>query len=178
MATSRTAKRYSREDAQTIIAKLKTKPFEDLHPLFKEGSLPSFYEIEGDTTGSLLPWDPETPWWVKLQSVILFDSPLGRWTGKRFMTPFNEGKRGKGINLFQNRVLPRRFRFDTSIQKAQADQKPCLVLDYVHLPLSLFSIRDELRKIDDGVFLGQGYAKLPWDKEHFLLVYFAICALQ
>ncbi len=178
MATSRTAKRHSLQDAEAIIAKLKTESFEDLRSLFKEGTPPSFYGTEGDTTGSLLAWDPEIPWWVKLPSVILFESPLARWAGKRYITPFDEVKRGKGINLFQNRFLPRRFRFVTSIQKALADQKPCLVLDYIYLPLSLFSTRDEIREIDDGAFLGHGYLKLPWDKERYLLRYFAICALK
>jgi hypothetical protein len=90
MATSRTVKRHSLEDSQAIIAKLKAKSFEDLHSLFKEGSLPSFHEIEGDTTGSLLPWDPETPRWVKLQTAILSDSPLSHWIGKRYMTAFDD----------------------------------------------------------------------------------------
>lgn len=178
MVTSRTIKRHSSEDAEAIIDKLKIKSFEDLCSLFKEGTLPSFYGIEGDTTGSLLSWDPETPWWVKVPGVILFENPLARWAGKRYMTPFDEVKRGKGINLFRNRFLPRRFRFVTSIQKALVDQKPCLVLDYVYLPLSLFSTRDEIREIDAGVFLGHGYLKLPWGKERYLLRYFAICALK
>lgn len=173
----KSVKRYSLEDAQTIITKLKRDTFDDLNRKFKEGKAPLFDEIEGETAGSFLAWNPQAPWWSKPLTLISFDNPSSRWTGKMFITPFSEGKTGGGLNLFQNRIKPRRFPFLTRIEKAVSDQKPCLTLDYARFPGTLFSTHDEVRRIDDGVFLGQGYSKLPWDKERFLLTYFVVCAL-
>jgi len=178
MTTIILAKRYSLEDAQTIIAKFKKYSFDDLHKLFKQGKAPSFDEIEGDTLGSLLALNPKAVWWKKAAAGILFDSPLARWAGKRFVTPFDEEKKGKGINLFRNRIFPRRFRIDTYVTKAQLDQNPCLTVAYPHFPSSMFGIRDELRRIDEGVFLGQAHAKLIWGKQYSVQGYFLLCALN
>ena len=178
MTTSTATERHSTENAQEIMAKLREYAFDDLHPLFSEGKTPSFQEIEGDTAGSFLAWNPKTPWMMKLLTRIGFDNPLARWTGKRFVTRFDEDKRGRGLNLYQNRILPRRFTFDTCIKKSMFDQNPCLALVYASFPSPTFGTIDQLRKIEDGVFLGQGYHKFPWEKEHSFLVYFVLCALR
>ena len=182
MTTIMLARRYSLEDAQTIIAKFKKYSFDELHKLFKEGKAPSFDEIEGNTAGSFLALNPKAAWWRKAALVITlaitFANPLARWKGKRFVTPFDEEKKGKGINLFQNRLFPQRFGIDTSIEKSLFDQKPCLAVTYPHFPSSLFGLRDELRRIDDGVLLGQGHHKLPWGKQYALQGYFVLCAVD
>ena len=178
MTTIILAKRYSLEDAQTITAKFKKYSFDDFHKLFTQGRTPSFDEIEGDTFGSFLALNPKARWLRKTALAIAFDNPLARWTGKRFITPFDEEKKGKGINLFRNRIFPQRFGIDTSIEKSLFDQKPCLAVTYPHFPSSLFGLRDELKRIDDGVFLGQGHHKLPWGKEYSLQGYFVLCALN
>ena len=172
------AKRHSLEDAQAIIAKFKKYSFDDFHKLFKEGKAPSFDEIEGDTTGSFLALNPKVGWWRKAALAIAFDNPLARWTGKRFITTFDGEKNGEGTNLFGNRVFPQRFGINTFVEKSLFDQKPCLVVTYPHFPSSLFGLRDELKKIDDGVLLGQGHHKLPWGKEYSLQGYFVLCALN
>jgi hypothetical protein len=177
MTTATLAKRHSFEDAQKVIAKLKEYSFDDLHKLFKEGKAPAFAEIEGDTLGSFLALKPKAGWWKKAALAITFDNPLARWTGKRFITPFAEDKTGKGVNLFKNRIFPQRFGIETSIEKSLFDQKPCLVVIYPHFPSSLFGLRDELRRIDDGVFLGQGHQKLSRGKQYSLQGYFVLCAL-
>jgi len=172
------AERHSTENAQAIMARLSGYSFDDLHPLFQEGKTPSFEEIEGDTAGSIFAWNPKTSWRMKLLTRILFDSPFARWTGKRFVTRFDEDERGKGINLYQNRILRHRFSFDTCIKKSMFDQNPCLALVYAPFPSPTFGTIDELRRIEDGVFLGQGYHKFPWEREHSLLGYFVLCALR
>jgi hypothetical protein len=172
------AKRHSLEDARAIIAKFKKYSFDDFHKLFKEGKAPSFDEIEGDTAGSFLALDPKAGWWRKAALAIAFDNPLARWTGKRFMTSFDGEKKGEGINLFGNRMFPRRFGINTSIAESLFDRKPCLVVTYPHFPSSLFGLRDELRKIDDGIFLGQGHHRFPWGKRYSLQGYFILCALR
>jgi len=178
MTTIILAKRYSLEDAQTIIARFKKYSFNDFHKLFTQGRTPSFDEIEGDTFGSFLALNPKAGWLRKTALAIAFDNPLARWTGKRFITPFDEEKKGKGINLFRNRIFPQRFGINTFVEKSLFDQKPCLAVTYPHFPSSLFGLRDELKRIDDGVFLGQGHHKLPWGKEYSLQGYFVLCALN
>lgn len=177
MTTSTATKRHSRGEAQASMAKLREYTFNDLHPLFSDGKPPSFEEIEGDTAGSFLAWNPKTPWSMRLLTRIGFDNPFARWTGKRFLTRFDKDTRGKGLNLYQNRILPRRFSFDTCIKESLFDQNPCLALDYAPFPSPMFGTVDELRRIEDGVFLGQGCHKFPWEKEHSFLVYFVLCAL-
>jgi hypothetical protein len=171
-------KRHSFEDAQKVITKFKEYSFDDLHKLFKEGKAPAFAEIEGDTLGGFLALKPKAGWLQKAALAITFDNPLARWTGKRFITPFAEDKTGKGVNLFKNRIFPQRFGINTSLGMSLFDQKPCLVVTYPHFPSSLFGLRDELRRIDDGVFLGQGHQKLPRGKQYSLQGYFVLCALN
>jgi hypothetical protein len=177
MTTIKSVQRHSPAEAQKIITRLKQDTYDNLNRLFKEGKVPSFEEIEGETASGMLAWNPRAPWWGKPLAMICFDNPLSRWTGKTFVTPFSEGKTGDGFNLFQNRIKPRRFPFLTRIEKAISDQNPCLTVNYNRFPGTLFSTRDELRMIDDGVFLGQAYSKLPWDKKRWLLRYFVLCAL-
>jgi len=169
-------KHHSNEEAKTIMARFREYSFDDLHPLFKEGKTPLFKEIEGDTTGAFLAWNPKTSWLMKFLTMIGFDNPFARWLGKRFITTFNGERTGKGVNLYKNRILSCRFQFDTSIEKALLDTNSCLVLDYAAFPSPMFGTRDELRKIEDGIFLGQGHHKFPWEKEYSFLVYFVLCA--
>lgn len=177
MATIKSTKRYSLQDAQRIIARLKRTSYDDLNRLFREGKAPSFEEVEGETASGMLAWSPKAPWWGKPLAMICFDNPLSRWTGKMFITPFSEEKTGEGVNLFRNRIKPRRFPFLTRIEKSLSDQNPCLAVNYNRFPGKTLSTRDELRKIEEGVFLGQAYSKLPWDKERRFLRYFVLCAL-
>jgi hypothetical protein len=128
--------------------------------------------------GSFLAINPETGWWRKLGLMIFFDNPLARWTGKRFLTPFDGRRRGEGINLFQNRVLPQRFPIYTYVNKSFFDQNPCLAVAYPRFPLNMFGLVDELRNIDEGVFLGQWHHKSLWGKKYSLQGYFVLCALN
>ncbi len=170
-------KQHSKEEAQRVMVSLREYSFDDLHPLFKEGQTPLFEEIEGDTIGSFLALNPKTGLWRKLALRIFFDNPLARWKGKRFFTLFDEEKKGEGINLFRNRILPQRFPVDTYVNKSLFDQNPCLSIAYPRFPSRMFGLVDQLRRIDNGVFLGQGHHKLPWGKEYSLQGYFVLCAL-
>jgi len=170
-------KRYSSEEARTIMARLGGYSFDALGPLFKEGKTPFFEEIEGNTAGSFLAWNPKASRWMKLLTGIAFDNSFARWTGKRFITPFDEEKKGKGVNLYQNRILPCRYQFNTCFQKALLDDNSCLALHYARFPSPMSGTLDELRRIEEGVFLGQAHHKFPGGKEHSFLVYFVLCAL-
>ena len=137
-----------------------------------------FEEIEGATTGSFLAWNAKNPRWIKFFINFLFHSFFARWTGKKFFTPFDKNKKGKGVNLFQNKVLPCRFRFDTYIKQAFSDKELCLALDYRRYLSLMFGLIDDVRKIEAGIFLGQMYYKFPWKKELYFLGYFVLCPLK
>jgi hypothetical protein len=86
----------------------------------------------------------------------------GRWTGKAFF-PF-EATRGWGYNLFtqspaagQSRII-RAVKIATSIGASIFDGKSSFMLDYsAHNRGVLSYVRDELRKINNELFIGVGH---------------------
>ncbi len=170
--------RYSVSEAIVNIEQLKKCSINDLDTLFNTEALPEFEELEGETTGAILALNPENPRWLKCVIKIVFKSPLGQWTGKKFITPFNEVKKGHGINLFKSKHFPRLFRFDTYIKNAYADDKPCLALDYRAYHSLTFGLVDDVRRIRDGQVLGRAYYKFPWRREIWFVGYFVLCALN
>ncbi|MEX2446091.1 MAG: hypothetical protein WD734_02040, partial [Dehalococcoidia bacterium] len=95
------------------------------------------------------------------------------WTGKAFVTRFDEDTEGAGVNLFANRWAPLRYQMRTRIQPADRDGRPCLAL--VYPPGSvMFGLVDDLREIDDGLLLGvMGYL-FPWSRRLCFVGYFAL----
>jgi len=84
------------------------------------------------------------------------------WQGKTF-----DAKRG----VLRNRILP--FGLNAIIAKVYKgpswlDQKDCIVLDYSETSLVAHWIRDEIRQLDPGTYLGRVY----WDKTP--LIHFAL----
>jgi len=190
--------RYSETEAIAMIEQLKKCSIDDLDTLFNRETLPLFEEIEGDTAGAILALNPENPWWLTCVIKIVFKSPLGQWTGKKFitpfnnekkghginlfksryfLTPFNNEKKGHGINLFKSRYFPQLFKFDTYIKNAYVDEKPCLALDYRAYRSLTFGLVDEVRKFKDGQVLGRAYYKFPWKRQMWFVGYFVLCTL-
>jgi hypothetical protein len=170
--------RYSETEAMAIIEHFKKCSIDDLDTLFNRETLPLFEELEGKTAGAILALNPGNPWWLECVIKIAFHSPLGQWTGKKFITPFNEGSKGRGINLFKSRYFPCLFKFDTYIKNANADENPCLALDYRSYHLLTSGLIDEVRKIREGQFLGRAYYKFPWRRQTWFVGYFILCALD
>ncbi len=161
-----------------IIEQFKKSSIDDLDTLFNRETLPLFEELEGETAGAILALNPGNPWWLKCVIKIAFKSPLERWTGKKFLTSFNEGKKGHGVNLFKSRYFSCLFKFDTYIKNAYVDDKPCLALDYRAFRSLTLGLVDEVRKIKDGQFLGRAYYKFPWKKQMWFVGYFVLCSLD
>ncbi len=170
--------RYSETEAMAIIEQFKKSSINDLDMLFNTVTLPIFEELEGDTAGTILALNPENPWWLKCVIKVAFKSPLGQWTGKKFLTPFSKEKKGHGINLFRNKYYPKLFKFDTYIKNAYFDDRPCLALDYRSYHLLTFGLVDEVRKIKDGQVLGRAYYKFPWRRQMWFVGYFVLCSLD
>jgi hypothetical protein len=83
---------------------------------------------------------------------------LFAWQGKTF-----DGKRG----VLSNRILPfglNAIIAEVYVDKSWLDGKDCIVLDYSKTSLVAKWIRDEIRQIGDGFYLGKVY----WDKDRLI----------
>lgn len=170
--------RYSMTEARVVIEQLRKCSISDLDALFNVETLPVFEELEGETAGAILALNPGNPRWLMCMIKIVLKSPLRQWTGKKFLGSFDKGKNGAGINLFKSKLIPCIFKFDTYIKNAYLDDKPCLVLDYRAYRSLAFGLIDNVRKIKDGIILGQAYYKFPWRKQMWFVGYFVLCALN
>lgn len=94
------------------------------------------------------------------------------WLGKSFEA--FDAERGEGINRVQ--LLGERFRFGLSFDRSVVDGEPCVLLDYDRAdnPWLIRQIRDELRELRPGLFLGPALAKTRG--EPVLVLWFAIDA--
>lgn len=169
------ARRFTRAEAAGIIAQLQRATVEELDGRFASGDVPPFAAIAGDTAGGWLA-RPEPRWWAEAFIRFGLDSPWARWTGKRFITPFDEGPIGSGINLFDNRLLPLRYPFRTYIKHAEFDGRPCFTLEYPFLS-AMWGLIDDMRRIEPGVLLGRFEFRFPWQKRRRSLGYFVLVAL-
>lgn len=98
----------------------------------------------------------------------------GRWVGKAF-TPAGKNK-GWGYNIFSakgddpalsagekagKKVFFRTRKMDTGISPSKIDGKPSFCIDYSpYNGGTVNSMKDELRKINDRLYLGMGYMAL------------------
>ncbi|KAB2896622.1 MAG: hypothetical protein F9K40_14165 [Kofleriaceae bacterium] len=76
------------------------------------------------------------------------------WAGKSFAAE-SDGA-GNGINRVRLLGGKRWFPFTTSVEASAIDGAPCIFLDYRHAanPKPIQMIRDELREVRPGLFLG------------------------
>jgi hypothetical protein len=76
------------------------------------------------------------------------------WAGKSFAS--ESAERGRGINRVRLGGERRWFPFTTSIEPSAIDGAPCIFLDYrqPENPRPIQMIRDELREVAPGLFLG------------------------
>ena len=170
--------RYSVTKAGVVIEQLRKCSISNLDTLFNVETLPVFEELEGETAGAILALNPGNPRWLMCMIKIVLKSPLGQWTGKKFLGSFDKGKNGYGINLFKNRYFPCLFKFNTYIKNAYIDDKPCLALDYRSYRSLAFGLVDEVRKIRDGQVLGRACYKFPWKRQMWFVGYFVLCSLN
>jgi hypothetical protein len=167
---SRVAHSGASSPVETLDRLLTLSPRE-LEPLYIGAKVPRLDEVGGDLRGRMLAWPVLTEGSAVASFLRAFASSKGfPWRGKSF-TP--DEHRGEGIN----RVLSDRFRlfrFETFIGKSRAGDFDALQLDY-DLPENPFFIRmikDEIREIERGVWLGQAWLKTK--KSETLVLYFGL----
>lgn len=95
------------------------------------------------------------------------------WAGKSFEAR-SDGE-GTGINRIRLGGGQRWFPFQTRVEPSAIDGAPCILLDYDHAPnpKPIRMIRDELREVAPGLFLGP--AMLDTGKGDPKLILFFAC---
>ncbi|MBT9332112.1 hypothetical protein [Paracidobacterium acidisoli] len=137
------------------VAQLLEMSSDDLDNLFRSSEPGEIPNGEADGTAIVAPgtkWSPEIAEFINHFA----------WQGKTF---------DAATGTLKNRILP----FGISAILARVyngeswfDQKPCIVLDYSETSLVAHWVRDEIRLIGPGLYLGLVY----WDKDR--LIHFAV----
>lgn len=128
---------------------------DDLAHLYRTAETPRISDLDGDLRGRALAL-PRAG-----RALASFVRALGAWDhfpwrGKSFRS--TDDAHGEGINrLVTDRF--RRFRFTTSIAPSRAGDFDAVQLDYDHgdNPFFVRGIKDEVRVIEPGLFLGTAW---------------------
>jgi hypothetical protein len=126
-----------------------------LTTLYRAARVPRLADVSGDLRGRMLA--VPSLWWPTSRIVRRFaSSNVFPWRGKSFK-PLSE-ERGEGIN----RVILDRwrlYRFTTSIGRSRAGEFDAVQLDYdlAENPFFMRPIKDEIRELAPGLYLGQAW---------------------
>lgn len=125
--------------------------------LFHAAIEPAFDELKGEYKAEVLDVGPLAPVAAYISHNVF--GP-GKWIGKAFRPQKNN--RGWGHNLFQGKNgAPARVRkMNFSISESNIDARKSIHLDYgVHNKGFIGTMHDEIRKINDSLYIGLGYMK-------------------
>ncbi len=141
-----------------------------LEALYAKARVPMLESVEGDLRGRMLATTVLRG--VTARLVRRWASSDGfPWRGKSFRPHGRDA--GEGINrVFTDRL--RLYRFETSVGRSRAGDFDAVQLDY-DLPDNPFFIRpikDEIRELGPGLYLGQAYLALPSSTP--LVLYFGL----
>lgn len=130
----------------------------DIFQLYYAASAPSFQDLKGEYAAVTIDVG------IMASGAAYFTHHFfgpGHWEGKAF-TPMNNDK-GYGYNIFEDTdgKIYRTRKMDTGIGQSDYDDKPAFKLNYGAYNSGMVqSMRDEIRKINDHLFLGLGYMAL------------------
>lgn len=129
----------------------------DLIDLYRAGTMPdSLQALDSASSARMLAvrwldWRPPHALLARAARSRFFP-----WAGKRFQhLDRNQGTGSNRIRLLGERS---RYPFHTRVGTSAIDGAPCVVLDYDRPdnPRAIRAIRDELREVSPGLFLGPG----------------------
>jgi hypothetical protein len=144
----------------------------ELQSMYEGARAPRIGDVAGDLRGRMLAWPSlETRPLIGSKIRAFAGSRAFPWLGKSF-SPKSESA-GDGINrVFTNRL--RLFRFETFIAPSRAGDFDALQLDYdlPGNPPVIRSIKDEIRELEPGLWLGQAWLRTK--KREILWLYFAL----
>ena len=170
--TTTTASQFT--DSAMTLDRLSDMSVTELDELYRQGSLPaSFKALDGTPEGRMLAVRgvEKTPLASPIR--LLAGANFFPWEGKSFSAISDT--QGSGINRI-NLAVSRQdwFPFNTVVAPSVIDGKDCIYLDYdlPENPWFIRKIRDELREISPGLFLGPAM----WKTRHgaTLVLWFAI----
>lgn len=142
-----------------------------LASLYAAAEVPRLDRVAGDLRGRMLAWPsvPRGPVAALLRGWA--SSARFPWRGKSF-TPGDE--RGEGINRVVVDRL-RLYRFATFIGRSRAGAFDALQLDYDRPdnPFFIRPIRDEIRELSPGLYLGQAWLEIG-ARPPSLVLYFGL----
>jgi hypothetical protein len=143
-----------------------------LDQLYRRATVPALTALEGRLRGRMLAW-PDAPAPVAAVLRALGRSNRFPWRGKTFTA--HGASSGEGANrVFLDRL--ELFRFSTSIGPSRSGGGAALLIDYdrPQNPFFIRALKDELRELRPGVYLGQGW--LVTRSAARLLLYFGLQA--
>lgn len=152
--TATTANQYIND--HLTLNDLSEKSVAELDNLYRQGTMPtSFSVLDGTPKGRMLAIRgiDKTPLFGPIS--LFSKASVFPWDGKSFKS-INDHQ-GTGINRINLTVLKQRwFPFNTRVEPSVIDGKDCIYLDYdlPENPWFIRKIRDELREISPGLFLG------------------------
>lgn len=145
----------------------------ELEALYQGAKAPDLSRIEGDLAGRMLSV-VVLPAWVAPTLRAFAGSRAFPWRGKSFR--FLGNAVGEGINrvFSDQRSWLRWFRFTTALDRSRAGAFDAVQLDYDHPenPWFIRAIKDEIREVRAGLYLGQAYFRTS-SRDH-LVLYFAL----
>jgi hypothetical protein len=131
----------------------------ELEALYAGARVPKLEDVKGDLRGRLL---ATTVLGGRAARAVrnFASSDVFPWRGKSFMP--KDSLRGDGINRVV-RDRWRLYRFETFIGRSRAGDFDALQLDYDNRdnPFFIRAIKDEMRELSAGLWLGQAYLQLP-----------------
>lgn len=160
------------ERGRTTLDELAKASIGELTRIYREARAPSSLAALGGTPkGRMLTVvGPLGRGPARAAVATLARAPFFPWLGKRFEA-FDD-RTGQGINRV--RLLGERYRFELRFDDSVLDGQRCVLLDYdlPDNPFFIRPIRDELREVRPGLFLGP--ALLKTRSEPKLVLFFAV----
>jgi hypothetical protein len=162
----------SRRDVPSTLDELLLLDPDALALLYRGAAVPQLDSVAGDCKGRMLAWHGLSG---RAAQLIRLAGSWERfpWRGKSFSPLTSDA--GEGIN----RVVSDRwklFRFTTFVAPSRAGSFAAVQLDYDHPenPFFIRAIKDEIRELAPGLYLGQAYLHLG-ARDH-LVLYFGLQA--
>ncbi len=130
--------------------------------LFKTLSAPALREMNGEYQGHYFGADYHPVSNILWHMSANWNLISGKWQGKSFQPV--SGTAGYGLNNMKKfGMIVRRWPTRTSIGPSRFDGKDVYALDYryYYSAAGMVNMQDEIRKVQDGLYLGVGHWRLP-----------------
>ena len=145
----------------------------ELHDVYRQAATPTIAEVTGDMRGRMLAFNGLGRGLLARALRAFARWRFFPWRGKSFRALGPD--HGEGINrVFGDRKPRRWFRFETKIGPSRAGGFDAFHLDYDNPgnPFYIRAIKDEIRRVGPGLYLGQAY--LVTSKRARLVLYFGL----